>query len=430
MRTTVKTTTLLLAALLFSSYGSAQEQITIVKEERPEAIVFVTMDKADNNIKRLFEETQSQWFQDPKAPRFLLMDREGKFALGIGGHVKGTTEVDFGGITKNIDFYPSQISTRETSNYGSSQYQMDISSSTLFLKMVGTTELTGDFVLYTAADFRGPNNTFRLRNAYASFLGLTVGYDFGAFMDVAALPPTIDGAGPSGSTNYRTTQINYIYKKLPNWQFSASIEMPVVEGITNEVFFFEGQRVPTIPVAVQYNWNPRSHFRAGAVLRSMSYDNDVEKKSYSETGWGVQASTMFNIGQRWQTFGQFTYGKGIGQYISDIAPMHLDLVDDPNNEAKMQVLPMMGWYAGLQYNILPNLFLSGTFSVSRQYSENGYAAANPDAYRMGQYIATNAFWDATPDLRIGVEYLRGWRTDFTQSTNHSNRANLVLQYSF
>lgn len=33
-------------------------------------------------------------FHDPNAPRFLLTDQKGKFALGIGGYVRATGEYD------------------------------------------------------------------------------------------------------------------------------------------------------------------------------------------------------------------------------------------------------------------------------------------------------------------------------------------------
>ena len=33
-------------------------------------------------------------------------------------------------------------------------------------------------------------------------------------------------------------------------------------------------------------------------------------------------------------------------------------------------------------------------------------------------------------MQVGVEYLRGWRTDFSSSTRHANRLNMLVQYSF
>ena len=64
---------------------------------------------------------------------------------------------------------------------------MDITTSTLFLKLVGRTKHLGDFVVYTAGNFRGDGKTFELQNAYAQFLGFTIGYSYGSFMDLSAL---------------------------------------------------------------------------------------------------------------------------------------------------------------------------------------------------------------------------------------------------
>ena len=96
----------------------------------------------------------------------------------------------------------------------------------------------------------------------------------------------------------------------------------------------------------------------------------------------------------------------------------------------MQALPMLGWFAGAQYNICPKVFVSGTYSMSRLYSENGYPDNQASSYRYGQYLVANVFWNVTPNMQVGAEYLRGWRTDFSNSTHHANRMNLLVQYSF
>lgn len=131
-----------------------------------------------------------------------------------------------------------------------------------------------------------------------------------------------------------------------------------------------------------------------------------------------------------QVYGQGVYGKGISQYMNDLSNLNVDIVPDPTKAGHMQVLPMMGWYAGLQYNITPKVFVSSTYSQSRLYSDNDYPATPSEQYRYGQYLVANLFWNITPDLQVGAEYLRGWRTDFNDETRHANRLNVAVQYSF
>lgn len=66
----------------------------IIDDEAPNGIVIVTIDKAGDEIIRIMNESQLPYIHDPKAPRFLLMDKQGKFALGIGGYVRATGEYD------------------------------------------------------------------------------------------------------------------------------------------------------------------------------------------------------------------------------------------------------------------------------------------------------------------------------------------------
>lgn len=119
----------------------------IIDDEAPNGIVIVTIDKAGDEIIRIMNESQLPYIHDPKAPRFLLMDKQGKFALGIGGYVRATGEYDFGGIVDDIDFVPANI---PSSSKIKNQFQMDASTATIFLKLVGHTRLLGDFTVYTA----------------------------------------------------------------------------------------------------------------------------------------------------------------------------------------------------------------------------------------------------------------------------------------
>lgn len=429
MKTFLKFIVLLLGIGFLPLSAGAQKKV-IIEDEEPNSVMFVSTSKAGDEIIRIMNETRLPRFQEPNAPRFVLTDRDGKFALGIGGYVRATAEYDFGGIVKDVDFYPALIPNRGSTDRARNQFQMDITTSTLFLKLVGHTKHLGDFVVYTAGNFRGNGYGFELQNAYASFLGFTIGYSYGNFMDLAALPPTIDFAGPNGSAFYRTTQLSYMYSKLKDWKLGVAVEMPAVNGTTNNFLSISTQRMPDFTASAQYSWNTNSHLKLAAIVRSMTYSSAVQDKAYSSTGYGLQASTTFTVGPKWQVFGQVNYGRGIGQYLNDLSTLNVDIVPNPEKEGRMQALPMLGWYAGLQYNLCKNVFVSGTYSLSRLYSEHNYPSDEPDMYRKGQYLVGNLFWNVSSNLQVGAEYLRGWRMDFDRNTRHANRLNALVQYSF
>lgn len=408
---------------------NAEAQKVIIENEEPGAVVIVARDQAGDEIVKIMRNTQIPRFQEPKAPRFLLLDSKGRFALGIGGYVKTTAEYDFGGISDDVDFYPSLIPNKGQT-YVRNQFQMDATTSTIFLKLVGRTKNLGEFIVYTAGDFRGGDKVFALRNAYISFLGFTAGYDYGSFLDLAAMPPTIDFAGPNGMTIYHATQVRYEHTFPGGFQFGIGVEMPVVDGITNQHVQISNQRMPNFPAYIQYGWNQSSHIRLAGIVRNMTYDNLVARKAESIAGWGVLAATTFNLGSRLNVFAEGVYGRGISQFLNDLSNLDVDIVPNPDKGGRMEVLPMMGWYAGLRYNFSPKVFISSTYSQSRLYSKNDFPQTPSDRYRYGQYLVANIFYNVTSNLQLGAEYLRGWRTDFNREKRHANRINLSAQYNF
>ena len=83
MRLFVQGAVLLLGMGFLSAPAKAQK--VVIEDDAPNSIVLVSQDKAGDEIVRIMNETQSPRFHDPKAPRFVLTDRKGRFALGIGG---------------------------------------------------------------------------------------------------------------------------------------------------------------------------------------------------------------------------------------------------------------------------------------------------------------------------------------------------------
>lgn len=147
------------------------------------------------------------------------------------------------------------------------------------------------------------------------------------------------------------------------------------------------------------------------------------------TGWGIQASGTARLGG-FQLYGQYTYGRGIAQYLNDISNLNVDIVPLADESGRMQVLPMKGWYAGLQYNFSKRVFASATYSQSRLFTEDCYAHFNETQYKKGQYLVANVFWNVSHNLQVGAEYLHGWRENFNDVNREANRINLSAQYNF
>ena len=64
---------LCVAGLPLSTIHAQKKEI--IDDEAPNGIVIVTIDKAGDEIIRIMNESQLPYIHDPKAPRFLLMDK-------------------------------------------------------------------------------------------------------------------------------------------------------------------------------------------------------------------------------------------------------------------------------------------------------------------------------------------------------------------
>ncbi|MDO5460676.1 MAG: hypothetical protein Q4F44_03435 [Bacteroidales bacterium] len=420
---------LFLSGLLLSAAVSstAQRWVEIPEGVTPMICISETVNEAPDVVE-IFQNTQSAYHHDPRAPRFVLVDQEGKWGLGIGGYLQTKIEYDFDKAVDNVDFLPSAI---QRAGAPSSQYRMDMTNSTLFMKLVGTSRLLGDFEVFTSGNWRGSGLGFQLQNAYMSTKYLKIGYSIGTFMDIAAIPVTIDYGGPCGMTFYRSTQVQFKYGFDFGLSMGIGLEVPDVRAPENDDISLDAQRLPAIPLFVQYNlggWSG-NHIRLGAIMRDISYVDNITGEDNDKVGWGAQASMLATIGKL-QLKGQFTIGEGIGSLVNNISNVGVDVVPDPNSPGKAMMLRSECWYAGLQYNFTKKLFASATYSQTVLHSRSGYGDVNPTAYRKGQYLAANLFYNITDNMQLGIEYLHGWRMDFDEKTYNANRINLSARYDF
>ena len=420
---------ILLSAVLLPAFAAADAQrwVEITDDAVPVICISETVNEAPDVVE-IFQNSQSSYHHDPRAPRFVLVDSDGKWGLGIGGYLQTKIEYDFDKAVDNVDFLPSAI---QRGGAPSSQYRMDMSNSTLFLKLVGSSSFLGDFILYTSADWRGDGLGMQLQNAYLDTKYFTFGYTIGSFMDISAIPTTIDYGGPCGMTFYRSTQLQLKYGFDFGLSMGIAVEAPNVNATGDEFIHVGAQRCPNVPLFVQYNWrnNPDNHIRLGAIMRDISYTDKITDKDTDKVGWGVQASMLATIGKL-QLKGQFTVGEGIGSLVNNISNIGVDVVANPEAPGRAMMLTSESWYAGLQYNFNSKWLASAAFSQTALHSRNGYAAAHPDGYRTGQYAVANVFYNVNKNLQVGLEYLHGWRIDFDEHTYNANRVNLSARYNF
>lgn len=388
---------------------------------------------AANNAIQDYADTHRPGFQQVEKPQFVFASKNNKFSFAFGGFINLRAGYDFKGSVDNIDFIPYDIPV--PSNYNARQkLMMDATTSRLFVKAVANTRALGRVVIFVDGDFRGGSEgsyTPRIRSAYVSFMGLTLGRDVTTFCDLSAAPTTIDFQGPNAYNFNFATMIRYERSFADDHlSFGVAAEMPKVSGTYGNSFATLSQRVPDFPMYFQYAWgaNRDSHIRASGVIRNMYLHNQMTGNNTSLLGWGVQFSGTIKCCDWLRLFMNGVYGEGITPYIQDLTGAGLDFTPNPQNLNQIQTMPMWGWQAAGQVNFSRRFWVSGGYSTVQVEKNHGYYST--DEYKKGQYIFGNVFYALTPRCKVACEYLRGTRKNMNSDKNCANRVNVMVQYNF
>ena len=372
-------------------------------------------------------------FKSLSEPSVIFANNRNSFSFAVGGYVDLRVGYGFNSTIDNIDVVPYDIPVK--GGYATKQeLQMDATTSRVYFRGLANTKSVGKVEIFFDVDFRGGSRGSympRLRSGYVSMLGLTVGRDVTTFCDLQASPTTIDFEGPNAYNYNFATVLRYEYSFLQDHlRFGVAAELPKASGTYGETLAPIPQRVPDFPIYFQYAWgaNRDSHIRASAVLRNIYLHNSARNTNTDLFGWGVQFSGTIRVVRFLRLFMNGVYGEGITPYIQDLTGSGLDFTPNPADPTKVQTMPMYGWQAAAQINIMPNLFISGGYSTVTVCKKNG--VFTEDQYKQGQYVFGNVFYNITPRLRVAAEYLWANRKNMNDLEGSANRVNVMVRYSF
>ena len=383
------------------------------------------------NVYDIFVENAPKTFKKSGAPRFAIEGKDKKFYLGIGGTAKATVSYDWGNPIDNaFDFTTSAIPMQQRKGDGG-LVQFSAATSGLYLNFVALPGDKNQLGVYVDFNLTGNDYGFDLQYAYIKYRGITAGYNYSLFSDMAAAPPSIDNEGPCGFTAIPNGVIDYTYNINSHWSVAVGAEMPMVSATTGEKTYVVNQRVPDIPAYIQYSWGGgKSWLRFSGIMRNMLYRDEVSDKNRDIVGWGVKMSGSASLCPFVTAYYQAAYGKGITSYFQDLYEGGLDMV--PDGSGKLEAVKAWGGYLGLQYNISPKVYATTTYSHLRNYAHR-YAEGSTDwsgQYKYAQYALANVIWQITPQISTGLEYIYGRRVDMDGISRHDNRIQTMLQVTF
>lgn len=376
----------------------------------------------------LFYYDQFRHFQDPLAPYFLLMSKDATLAMGIGGSVRMRAWADFDGSVPANGFIPYLIPVPRNDDMRK-RIGGTPGGTAIFLRVIGRNPTWGDIIGYIQCDFSGMDNvTFKLKKAYVTINDWTVGYASTTFSDPAAEAPTIDGAGQNGRTSRSSMLIRWQHGFDKHWSMASSVEMPSnrvdADGVLTRKL---DDYLPDVSAFGQYGWGHSEHLRLSGIARFIPYRNLATGRRHTVFGWGAQLSTVINPIPRVALYGEVNTGKGYQSYMGDLSVGAYDIVADGSQPGKMYAPLSVGMNVGAKYNFSTKVYAAVALGKVAYYPD--YKVKGSD-YRYGLYGALNLFYEPTPRLQAGVEYLLGSRHNFDRSHASANRVDILFQFAF
>ena len=157
------------------------------------------------------------------------------------------------------------------------------------------------------------------------------------------------------------------------------------------------------------------------------YRNVAEGRNHNLIGWGAQLSGVVHPLPQLTLYGTVNGGAGYEGLSGDMQNGDYDLVPVAGKPGELYAPYALGWNLGVQYNFLPNLFVSATYAESHYLPRAGAA---DDEYKLGRYLAANIFWNITPRIQTGLEYDWGQRKNQGGAHRHAQRVGALIQFSF
>lgn len=386
-------------------------------------------DKVDTyDVEKAFKSNAPTSPKENGLPRFAIIGKDGKFYVGVGAQFLGEGVFDWGDeMPSQVLMTPSAIEARTPGNGGNLRFGWQTSSIYMnFVAMPGSKDQIG---LFFKANFMGNNNNFNVYHLYAKYRGLTAGYTTSLFTDGAAEPFTIDFEGPNGYPYITLFTAYWEQKFTKNFSGAIGIDSPTASLSTGNGTSTVNQRIPAIPLYLQYAWDGgASHIRLSGLVRPMQYRDIVKGKNTTLVGGGVQLSGMTNITDALSIQLNGAIGKGIGTYLQDDNGIGLDAVAT-STSGDLKAVCSMGLTGGLSYKFTPKLTSNLVYSHLTNWFDKNATGIDSD-YRYGDYVAANMVYAFNKFIAAGIEYDYGHRKSIDGIGLHTNRIQCQFSVTF
>jgi len=361
----------------------------------------------------------------PEYRGFLIQSRDRLSSLRIIGSLRVLALYDLKGLQGARDFAVYDIPVGPA-NVSEGRYYMEASQTRFGFEASTRRSATAPELFgRLEADFRGSNNTMRLRHAFVQWGHVKVGQTWTTAAHVSTMPNTVDAEGPNSAVSLRSVQIRWTQELRRGLHLAAAVENPALDTGSLSPGAPVSPRIPDIVGHLRGTRGDRELQVAG-ILRDLPF-REASGNVRDIAAWGVTASGRFALRENRDEFlFQGVWGKGISRYVAGFTGRGLDLTVDSATGTAYATL-LRGLFLSYGRLVRPGLKGYGTVGYAR--IEN--RAFEPgSAFKRGAYFAMSVFRDFPWGARAGAEATWGSRVNKDNASDTAWRLQGIVYYDF
>lgn len=347
--------------------------------------------------------------------------------LRIGGYIKADGIYDFDGHGDEYQFLLGQIAVDGSpQSQADAFYNMHARETRFNLDYRQTTDDGTPMQAFVEFDFFGSSPTFlRLRHAYGVYGNWLAGQSWTTVSELRALPFMVDFAFGDALFGGRTTQLRYQKGIGTGLEWAVALENPNDVRISNPYHLPGTDTVQAPSLAAKVSRvGEGGLFTLGAQLQQLHWDGYGSGAGDSALGWAIIAAGRHNLGDRAFITGTASYSDGYSDSVLALGGRGASATITPNGlETDDAISASVGF--GIDWNPTwsSNLHLAWL-------DRSGTSLSQAGEIEDGGIAHINAIWRPLPQVRAGLEFIWGTRSDLDGASGDGRRLMAFYRYDF
>ncbi|MHA3891294.1 DcaP family trimeric outer membrane transporter [Acinetobacter sp. GXMZU3951] len=266
-------------------------------------------------------------------------------------------------------------------------------------------------------DFRGTNDSLRIRHAYLTLNNWLFGQTTSSFLATDLQPEMLDFNSPLGIGTFRTPMIRYSDKLSADTAYFVGLE----KGR-------DDNRFPALTAKVKQNF---AAGKGSTSLRALAQEfRATDAGNETAFSWGLGLGASYKVTDELRVMGDYSHVKGDDKFLLytntayNTGPQTTDV-----NLNEFDALTV-----GATYQFNPKVRSTLGYGLMLANDSNDYAdnLASTDTVQNKtlQQGWLNVMYSPVTPVTLGVEYVYGERETFSGETGKDNRVGAMARYNF